>query len=214
MRLFVASNTFVNDATMGTFIHVAAGGVLTAHNNIFAGPGTPSSTGMLSADNMSGVDPLFVDPANYDYHLQAGSPAIGKGVDPGSAGNFSLTPTEEYVQPLMSVPRLDDGTLDLGAFQYATKQTDTGGSGGAGSTSSGTGGGSASSASTGAGGAGTGGHSSGSGETSGSSGSGGGTTGAKSGCGCRAGGEEPASGSIAAIALAAALVARRRRWVS
>jgi hypothetical protein len=117
-ELYVVSNTFVNDFTSGTFIDVAAGATLTAHDNIFAGPGTPSSTGALSADNLSGVDPLFVDPSMVDYHLTSGSPARGKAVAPGMAGTFSLTPVFEYVQPLQSVARATDH--DLGAFEFGT----------------------------------------------------------------------------------------------
>src|ERR1019366_5637413 len=100
--LYVVGNTFVNDFTASTFIEVASGATLTAHDNVFSGPGTPSSTGALSADNLSGVDPLFVDPATYDYHLQAPSPAIGKAIAAGAAGAFSLTPAFEYVHPLAS----------------------------------------------------------------------------------------------------------------
>jgi hypothetical protein len=118
MSLYVAYNTFVNDFTSGTFIDVASGATLTAHDNVFAGPGTPASTGALSTDNLSGTDPLFVDPAAYDYHLMAGSPAIGKAISPGSAGAFSLDAVFEYVQPIESVARASD--RDLGAFEYGT----------------------------------------------------------------------------------------------
>ena len=137
MRLFVAFNTFVNDYTKGTFIDVAAGGMLTAHDNIMKGPGTPSTTGALSPDNLSGVDPLLVDPANFDYHLQAGSPARGKAVDPGKADMFSLTPTAEYAHPLAMVPR--PTAMDLGAFEYgvSTDGGTTGDGGGSGSSGGG-----------------------------------------------------------------------------
>jgi len=119
--LYVVNNTFVNDDTASgaTFINVATGGVLTtAHNNLFVGSGTISSTGALSADNLSTTTPMFVDAAMYDYHLEMGSPAIGKAVAAGSAGTFSLTPVFEYVQPLGRVPRATDN--DLGAFEYGT----------------------------------------------------------------------------------------------
>ncbi len=120
--LYLANNTFVNDSgsSSTTFVNVGAGGgmLAAAHDNIFSGMGTVSNTGALSVDNLSGVDPLFVNPATYDYHLQATSPAIGKGVAQGSAGAFSLVPVFEYVDPLSSVPRLT--AHDLGAFEYGT----------------------------------------------------------------------------------------------
>jgi hypothetical protein len=119
MRVFVANNTFVNDFTKGTFINIVAGGVLTARNNLFVGPGTIANTGALSADNLSGVDPLFVDRANYDYHLMAGSPAIDMGVDPGMADTTSLTPVNQYVHPANTEPRSTVGTaIDVGAYEY------------------------------------------------------------------------------------------------
>lgn len=123
-QLYLASNTLVNDYTMGTFVNVASGGTLSvAHDNIFAGPGTVSSTGTLSADNLVGTEAsfLFVNPSMYDYHLMSGSPAIGKAVPPGSEGSFSLVPAFEYDQPTASVVRTADS--DVGAFEYGTNTT-------------------------------------------------------------------------------------------
>jgi hypothetical protein len=122
--LYVVGNTFVNDYTSGTFIAVSSGATLTARDNIFYGPGTLATTGSLSADNLSGVDPLFVNAAAYDYHLMAGSPAIGRAVAAGTASTFSLTPAFEYVQPLQSVARAT--AHDVGAFEYGTVTTGAG----------------------------------------------------------------------------------------
>jgi hypothetical protein len=116
-RVFIASNTFVNDFGKGTFIS-AAGAMLVAHDNLLVGNGTPSATGVLSADNLT-VDPMFVDRERFDYHLQSGSAAIGKAVDPGSADQFSLVPTSEYEHPLRGVAR--SGHADVGAYEFGAR---------------------------------------------------------------------------------------------
>lgn len=100
-----------------------------AHNNLFVGSGTPFGGGALSADNRTD-DPLFVDRAGFDYHLRAGSPALGKAVDPGSADQFSLVPTSEYEHPLLEVAR--SGHADVGAYEAAA----AGGAGGHAATAS------------------------------------------------------------------------------
>ena len=231
--LYLANNTLVNDSgdANTVFVSLAAGGMLgAAHDNIFFGGGTPSSTGMLSADNMNGVDPLFVNAAMYDYHLKAGSPAIGKGVAQGSAGSFPLTPVFEYFQPVSAVARLT--AKDLGAFEYGTPtgnpsmdagaespdgavsggSSSGGGSGGSGSGSSsgsGSGGGSGSSGS-GSGSSGGTSSSSGGGST-GDGGSNGATSGNGGGCGCSTvDGGRGASFGLLGFALGLALVLVRR----
>ena len=40
-----------------------------------------------SSNNLLGVDPSFVDPSNGDFHLSAGSPAVGAGISYADIGN-------------------------------------------------------------------------------------------------------------------------------
>ncbi len=217
-RIFVVNNTFVNDKGGGQFLDVASGGTLVAHNNVFAGTGTPSSTGALSADNLSGTDPLFVGQATFDYHLMTGSPAIGIGVAPGSADAFSLVPVDEYVQALQHVARTDMGKT-AGAFQYPDP-TGTGGSTSTGSstgtstgtstsTSTGTSAGTSTSAST-SGGTGASGGTGGA-EGSGGSASSGGGSDTSGGCHCELSSRPGGEGGAAGLLAFAALFARRRR---
>ncbi|MEA2752792.1 MAG: hypothetical protein QOI41_6935 [Myxococcales bacterium] len=137
-RVFAVNNTFVNDRPGGTFMNLSGAATLTAHNNLFAGAGTPSNKGALSADNIASINPMFVDAATYNYRLKAGSPAADKGVAAGSADAFSLVPAFEYVQAMSSVARLDDGKIDVGAFELGTDLSGAGMDGGAGQPGGGT----------------------------------------------------------------------------
>jgi hypothetical protein len=60
----------------------------------------------LSA-NMAGLDPLFVDPANYDFHLKAGSPAIDRGL------TLPEVPVDRD-----NVSRPQQTSSDIGASEY------------------------------------------------------------------------------------------------
>jgi len=60
----------------------------------------------------------FVAPQKYDFRLKPGSPCIDKGVEPGKFGEFSLKPVLQYVHPHGKKPRIDDGKLDVGAFEF------------------------------------------------------------------------------------------------
>jgi hypothetical protein len=121
MDLYVVNNSFVNDLTTGTFVFLGAADTVAAviKNNIFVGPGTlTNQTGAVLANNFSG-NPLFVNQANYDYHLTAGSPAIDAGTNPGSANGYSLTPVYEYVHPACGEGRMTAGAaIDIGGYEY------------------------------------------------------------------------------------------------
>jgi PKD repeat protein len=63
----------------------------------------------IGLSNLNNVDPLFVDPANGDFHLQATSPCINAGDN--SAPGLPATDMDGN-------PRIANGTVDMGAYEY------------------------------------------------------------------------------------------------
>jgi hypothetical protein len=219
----------VNDnAASIDFIRLGGDGTLgSAHDNIFSGTGTPASSGSLSADNLSGVDPQFVSPSTYDYHLQSTSPAIGKGVAEGSAGSFPLTPVWEYVDPESAAARA--AASDLGAFELGTNVSDPSadagaespdgaviGGGGPPSSSGSSSGGAGSSSGTASSSGGGSGSSSGGAADAGSAGGAaqGGPGGSSGGCGCVEAGATGGGVGIFGLGVVAFAIGARRRFRS
>ena len=66
--------------------------------------------------NISG-DPLFVDPANSDYHLSDGSPCIDAGVDPSPWYDGDLADLD-----FDGVARPQGAGWDIGAFEFASTE--------------------------------------------------------------------------------------------
>jgi hypothetical protein len=88
-------------------------------NNIFQGNGTILNGPGTQVTNWVTTNAQLLDPANYDYHLTAGSTgAIDQGSDPGLGLGYSLTPVYEYLHPTDSQSRPSDATLDIGAYEY------------------------------------------------------------------------------------------------
>ncbi|WP_437648530.1 right-handed parallel beta-helix repeat-containing protein [Sorangium sp. So ce362] len=207
--LFVVNNTFVNDRQSGgTFMNIATGvAPAIVRNNLFVGPGTiVTQADAVQEGNVQG-DAMFVDPAGFDYRLRAGSPAVDKGVAPGQAEGFELTPRHHYVHPAGAIGRRTVGTIDVGAYELNGDVEGGGvGGGGVGGGGGGVGGGGPGGGTPGSGGAG--------GETS--SGGNDADAGEDGGCGCRAAGSERGAGagwlaSAALTSIAALRSARRRR---
>ncbi|MDQ3000602.1 MAG: right-handed parallel beta-helix repeat-containing protein [Fibrobacterota bacterium] len=118
-ELYVINNTFVNDRTNGaTFIDIAGGTTAKVRNNLIVGAGRLLSGTADTSGNVSTTAPAFVNKATGDYRLTAGSPAIDKGKDPGSAGTVNLAPTMQYLHPANAEKRPVKGALDAGAFEF------------------------------------------------------------------------------------------------
>lgn len=117
-ELYVAHNTVVNDRHTATFVRAVAGTAQLV-NNVFCGTGTVLSGAGTQLDNLVSSSPGFVDRAAFDYRLVPGSPAIDAGLPPGSAYGVALAPAFEYLDVARSVPRIDPGAADLGAFAFA-----------------------------------------------------------------------------------------------
>ena len=117
-----------NETTPSPFISVA--------NNVFTGNTRFVDSYVLIPDaNIINADPLFVDAADPDgpddiwgtqddgLRLQAGSPAIGVGVlDYLSVDTYDLDGDTDTVEPhpidIAGYKRVQDETLDLGAYEY------------------------------------------------------------------------------------------------
>jgi hypothetical protein len=122
-ELNVVNNTFINERGAGTFIHtpkLPANFRLVIVDNIFSGPGNLVS-GQATRNEGNLVTSIakagFVNAGQMDFHLTADSPAIHLGVAAGADGTGkSLSPAEEYVDPLGERPRPVATKLDAGAF--------------------------------------------------------------------------------------------------
>jgi len=115
-RLYVVSNTFVNDLGHGPSVAVgsAVTSPVTVLDNVSVGSSTlVSQAAAVSRGNCVTSAPRFVGAASYDYRLASGSPCLNVGVAPGSG----LTPTRQYVQPTSTRSRPTVGRLDAGAFE-------------------------------------------------------------------------------------------------
>ena len=115
--LSVVNNTFDNHRPNATFVRVSGQPALKVVNNLFAGAGTWLAGGTLDTEsNKSATVGDFKNAALGDYHLTAGSAAIGAGADPGKADGFDLTPRFQYKLSIGQEPRRAKMPPDLGAY--------------------------------------------------------------------------------------------------
>jgi parallel beta helix pectate lyase-like protein len=140
--LYAVNNTFVaGDGRIYFLDSNAAGAAVVAVNNVFSGSDKIVNSGPSSGSNnwmpttatvpagftatVKGATPGFVNAANRDFHLLASSPARDVALAmpmfaDGSGAMQPGAPTLEYVVDLQSAMRLDDGTLDVGAYEFGT----------------------------------------------------------------------------------------------
>lgn len=123
-HLYVVNNTFLNNrAAGGTFINNATTTPAVITNNIFYNAGTITSqaSAMQTSNFVSATmgDPKFAAVATYDVRLLAGSPAIDKGTDPGSASGQALQAVEQYLHPTGHESRgISGSAVDVGAYEF------------------------------------------------------------------------------------------------
>jgi len=119
-EIYLVNNTMVNDRPGGgrfLFIRGGADGARVL-NNVFVGRGEPPKGLRELHQNIFVREGDLVHPSTFDYRLKAGSVAIDRAVDPGSAYGVRLLPTEEYEHKARGRRRADDGALDAGALEF------------------------------------------------------------------------------------------------
>ena len=126
LELYFVNNTVVNDNAKTTnFIQSGGLDKLVLKNNLFVGPGTLVQGAVVAREESNNVQtdaPGLVDRAGWNYQLTAGSPAIDKGVAPGTDPHgYSLVPKFHYAHPRDKSPRFVVGAaIDVGAYEYGT----------------------------------------------------------------------------------------------
>lgn len=120
-QLYLVNNTLLNDRLPGgAFLHNHSVATALLINNLLIGKATALIGPVQEVHDIRAGTEALRDPANYDYRLTPGSPAIDQGIVPGLAANgFKLAPEFQYRHPHGSEPRLNLGPIDAGAYEAA-----------------------------------------------------------------------------------------------
>ena len=100
------TNTIITSHTVA--ISRTAGSVYEDYNLFFGVP-TPTAGGVTSGGHSFTANPAFINPAQADYHLRAGSPAIDAGLNAGLAVDVD------------GDPRPQDAGFDIGYDEFALR---------------------------------------------------------------------------------------------
>ncbi|OAI05472.1 right-handed parallel beta-helix repeat-containing protein [Methylomonas methanica] len=124
-QLYLINNTFVNDHPGGSFLNNHSIATAMLINNLLIGEATELLGPNLENHDLRATTNVLSDPASYDYRLKSDAPAIDQGISPGFAANgFPLDPQFVYRHPYGSEKRRQQGALDVGAYEFITKQPD------------------------------------------------------------------------------------------
>jgi hypothetical protein len=121
----VFNNVIYTTASGGAFAMISGTGIFNMHHN-WLKPGwkschcTPSGMVNDQGYNLTGSDPMFIDFNDQIFQLQANAPLVDQGAAlPGAVlPNHALT--FEYLKHQGAKARPDAGSLDIGAFEYAS----------------------------------------------------------------------------------------------
>ena len=117
---YVVNNTFINERAGGTFVRNRdPAAVATLINNLVVGTEKALEGPGTTAHDLISAGGGFRNSAQRDYHLAAGSPAIGAGVRPPTVNGFDLMPDAEYADPLSSIVRNNGSRVDVGAYAFS-----------------------------------------------------------------------------------------------
>jgi hypothetical protein len=101
LKMNLVNNLVYATGTEAYLAKDSAAGLVTGSNNLWFGGGAAPAGETSSVT----ADPMLVSPTTFDFHLTAGSPAIGKGIPTTALFDFDGNPR---------------GTsFDIGAYQYA-----------------------------------------------------------------------------------------------
>jgi parallel beta-helix repeat protein len=108
----IINNIFYQPTTGAIAWHASLSDIEVNRNITYGGTineyGTTSPPpGVVFSGNLDRTDPHFVNPSSFDFHLQAGSPAINVGL-----------PLSEVTVDHSGLSRPQEGHSDLGAFEY------------------------------------------------------------------------------------------------
>src|SRR5262249_36904616 len=110
-HLTSANNVFYGFAGQ-QFINVESGSTMSSDHDLFFSTGghtaLPSGPGLTLTSPVVG-DPMLANPANGDFRLQPGSPAVD-----GGTSSVSSTVTEDF----NGIPRPQGGAYDIGGYEY------------------------------------------------------------------------------------------------